>query len=379
MRKIHVVLSAPSMFRFMRGQPAKLRHLGYDVTLVAAASATLDQSCKEEGCDRIEVGIPRNISPIADLRAFLALARLWARTRPDAVMLSGPKAIFLGSLAAFIADVPVRLSVYHGMRQETLRFPMRGLINACDRAAFLASTAVLAVSRSLVEAVKAEGNDPWDKVRPIQPGTANGIRPEDVGYTPAEAVGNRARVRAQFGIGEHHRVLLFLGRLTEDKGLLELPEIFRNVSTRHPGTRLIVVGCDEVNTSFGKAAIGKLAEHPKVHLIGHVTDVGTYIAVADLLVFPSHREGFGMAIIESGIYSLPTIAYDVTGVRDAVVDGESGRLVPLGDVAQFSRRIMEYLDNSQLLAMHGAAARHHASKFTPEAVWPNYRTILGDS
>lgn len=376
MRKLHVVLSAPSMFRFMTGQPARLRQIGYVISVVAAESRSLDQSCQQEGCHRIILEIPRNISLVRDLISFIKLTQLWIRSRPDAVMLSGPKAIFLGSIAAFIADVPVRLSIYHGMRQQTLKFPLRSLINWCDRVAFLASTSVLAVSKSLVDAIKAEGNDPLSKVMPINPGTANGINFNSQFENDKKIALVRNHVRRKHNIGNGDNVLLFLARITEDKGLVELPCIYEKTLERHPNTHMLIVGSQELITNEGIKALDKLSLHPKVHLIGHVEDVESYCAAADVLVFPSHREGFGMAIIEAGFFKRPTVAYDVTGVRDAVVDAVTGTLVNFGNLDQFVTAISRYLKNNMLTEQHGTAARKHAMIFSQDNVWENYRVIL---
>ena len=376
MRKMHVVLSAPSMFRFMSGQPARLRQIGYDISVVAAESSSLDKSCQQEGCSRIKLEIPRNITLVRDLIAFIQLTQLWIRSRPDAVMLSGPKAIFLGSIAAFIADVPVRLSIYHGMRQQTLKFPLRTLINWCDRVAFLASTTVLAVSKSLVDAIKAECNDPLNKVVPISPGTANGINFNSLSENEEKIALVRNQVRGKFGIGNADNVLLFLARITEDKGLVELPYIYAKILERHPNTHMLMVGAQEVITTEGIKAFDKLSLHPKVHLVGHVEDVETYYAAADVLVFPSHREGFGMAIIEAGFLRRPTVAYNVTGVKDAVVNGVTGTLVNFANLDQFVTALSMYMNDYTFRKEHGNAARNHAMTFSADAVWENYRAIL---
>lgn len=371
-----VVLSAPTMFGFMRGQPSKMRELGYKVGVIAAPSAWLDRACGEEKCERHVLDIGRDISAFSDTRALASLCRIFMKQRPSAVILSGPKALFLGSIAAFLVDVPTRLLVYHGMRQETAGWPLRNLLNLCDRISFAAATAVLAVSPSLAKRIKDERLDMYNRARSTKPGTAGGVDIVKLGADQLPCENESANVRARLGLPITGPILLYLGRLCEDKGLHDLPIIAESLARSHPDATLVLVGADESRSVTDKSAMSRLSAQGNVILRAHSERPAEYIIAADLLVLPTRREGFGMAFVECGAFGKPAVGYDVTGARDAVISGKTGMLVPTGDVQALIGATRAYLDDESLRRRHGMAAVDHARSFSPEKVWKSYEDEL---
>lgn len=156
------------------------------------------------------------------------------------------------------------------------------------------------------------------------------------------------------------KMLLSVGRLTPRKGLLEfvccaLPQVI----SEHPDAVLLVIG-DEAPDALNGTGVGSsakimacasalgLAEH--VLILGACTDAELSAAyeAADLCIFPlvdvpGDVEGFGMVAIEAAAHGLPTVAFEVGGVADAIADEKSGWLVPAGDYRQLVKRISQVL------------------------------------
>ena len=80
-------------------------------------------------------------------------------------------------------------------------------------------------------------------------------------------------------------------------------------------------------------------------------------------VFPSVREGWGLTVIEANAFGVPVVATNAPGLRDSVVDGETGFLVPDRDVEAFAERIGRLLTDDALAARMGDAARNWAKRF----------------
>jgi len=376
MKRAVIILSAPEMFGFMRGQPRRLRALGYQPVVLAAASAALDQRAAEEGATRAEVDIRREISPLKDACALLRLAWTLRKLEPEAVLLSGPKAIFLGGMAAWLVGVPTRLVVYHGMRQENARGLLRLVLDACDRVSFASATSVLAVSPSLRQLAIDRQLVPAAKITVTGPGTANGIDADYFARSASVEARSRA-LRRELRLDSQAATVGYVGRLTEDKGLADLYHAFEILRVRKPGARLVLVGADEMRTAAGRLLLGRMRTDPGVSLIGPVDDVRPYLDMLDVLALPSHREGFGMVVLEAAALGVPSVAYDVTGCRDAIMDGRTGRLVRFGDIPAFAQAIREYLDCPALRQSHGSAARHRAeSDYSPDRVWRAYASAL---
>lgn len=372
---ILIVLSAPELYVFMAGQVGRLRGMGYRPVMVSARSQSIESAAKADGFDFVSVDIRREISPLADFRAFFSLAIFMVRRRPSSVLLSGPKAIFLAGMAAWLVGVPVRISVYHGMRQERMRGPRRMLLDVCDQVSFATATRVLVVSPSLLAEIRRRGLDHFQHACATLPGTANGVDFARLGGKD-EWPALRTAARRQLNIATDARVAIFLGRVTEDKGLLDIEHAFLVAKARCPSLILLVVGPDEVHTPSGRACLARLSGHADVRIVGGVTQIVNYLAAADVLLFPSHREGFGMVVLEAGHMGLPAVAYDVTGVRDAVVDGHTGILVPLGRQDLLAEALTEYLCDVGLCHAHGAHAQRHASRYQADAVWQSYSEAL---
>jgi glycosyltransferase involved in cell wall biosynthesis len=136
--------------------------------------------------------------------------------------------------------------------------------------------------------------------------------------------------------------VLYVGRLSEEKGVLELIEAA-------DGLPLVVVGDGPLRDRVPDA-------------VGFVrpADVGSYLERAAVVACPSRREGYGVVARQAMAYGRPVVATSVGGLRDAVVDGETGLVVPPRDVNALRAALAQLLADGDLRARLGSAARHHA-------------------
>lgn len=177
----------------------------------------------------------------------------------------------------------------------------------------------------------------------------------------AELTVNPIEFKKSFSIDRNRILLLSVGRLTKRKGLPEfiqycLPKIVREF----PDTLFIIIGAEATDalskqsneTTKIQQAIYETTLENHVILLGQVSErelTNAYIA-SDLLIFPvldipGDVEGFGMVAIEAAAHGLPTAAFAVGGVIDAVDHGKSGWLVNYGDYKLLSQTIINYLKN----------------------------------
>jgi glycosyltransferase involved in cell wall biosynthesis len=90
----------------------------------------------------------------------------------------------------------------------------------------------------------------------------------------------------------------------------------------------------------------------------------------DLFAFPSYREGFPNAPLEAAAAGLPIVALRATGTLDAIVDGETGTLLPQGDGGAFAEALLRYAGSRELCGLHGRAGQARVGqRFRREAVW----------
>jgi len=200
----------------------------------------------------------------------------------------------------------------------------------------------------------------------------------------------RLRFRKRFQLGEQ-AVLLAAGRLTQRKGLVEfiryaLPEITRQV----PGIRLLIIG-DEATSALKhrdgvrnriQVVTQELGLEGCVSLLGAVDDAclsDAYFA-SDAMVFPvldlpGDVEGFGMVAVEAAAHGLPTIAFAVGGVPDAVADGVSGFLVRPGDVSEMVARTVSVFARPN--EHWNERCRVHAERFAWDIFKQKLTSIVG--
>jgi len=157
--------------------------------------------------------------------------------------------------------------------------------------------------------------------------------------------------------------VLYVGRLSEEKGVRELAEAAHDLP-------LVVVG-DGPLRDLLPGAVGFVPP----------AEVGGYLDRAAVVVCPSRREGYGVVAREAMAHGRPVVATAVGGLVDAVVDGETGLFVPEGDVAALRRALERLLGDAELRARLGAAARVRAcSEFTAaaaaDALVSVYRAVL---
>lgn len=114
----------------------------------------------------------------------------------------------------------------------------------------------------------------------------------------------------------------------------------------------------------------RLRSHPRVVRAGFVSDPASYYQIMDVLAFPSYREGLGTVLLEAAAAEVPSVVFKATGCLDAVRDGVTGTVVPLGDVEVFAHSLKRYLSDERLRHEHGQAGRERVLRqFRPQVIW----------
>ena len=155
---------------------------------------------------------------------------------------------------------------------------------------------------------------------------------------------------------------LYVGRLSDEKGVRELAEAAN-------GLPLVVVGDGPLRSLFPQA-------------VGFVppSELGPYYERAAVVVVPSRREGYGVAAREAMAHARPVVATAVGGLLDAVEDGVTGTLVPLGDVAALRSAIERFLEDSKRRAALGTAGRERVqATLSREASTAKLRDVLAEA
>jgi len=379
-RLVHVVTHPVTARALLAGQLKATRDGGFDVTVVSSPGRDLATVASREGVATVPVAMQREISPVADTVALARLIALFRRNKPHVVNAGTPKAGLLGMVAARVARVPVRVYTLRGLRLETTRGVARRTLAATERVAAGCSNRTVCVSDSLRRRWLELKLGESAKTIVLGSGSSNGV---DVERFRSRSRSEAAVVRSRLGIGAGAPVIGFVGRFTRDKGVGELLAALDVIVSRFPEARVLMLGDFEKGDPVPTEVRRRLESDPRVVRPGFVGDTAEYYAAMDVLAFPSHREGFPNAPLEAAASAVPVVGFAATGTVDAVVDGVTGSLVPIGDVRGLADACSAYLANPDLRARHGVAGRERAVReFRQELVWQRwidfYRALLAE-
>ncbi len=158
--------------------------------------------------------------------------------------------------------------------------------------------------------------------------------------------------------GEHEPAILFVGREWRRKGGDVLIEAFRRIRAERPEVKLTIVGTDEAPRDVdGVEVLGPIADRDRLARL---------YAAARVFCVPSRYEPFGLVYVEAMAHGLPVVAADVGAVSEAVVDGETGALVPPGDAGALAAALLRILADPEHAARLGAAGRERVAR---ELTW----------
>jgi glycosyltransferase involved in cell wall biosynthesis len=362
-RVCFVVSSPLTVLAFLTGHVKALGEL-YEVHIAANARREEIDHPDLRGVTLHPVSIPREIAPLADAAALARLAAVFQRGRYAAVHSQTPKAGLLTALAARAARVPVRIHTYTGQVWATRRGAGRALLKTLDRAIARLDTHVLVDSASQRDFLERERVLAPGQGLVLGPGSASGV--DTARFRPDAA--QRAAVRVQLAIPLDAMVFLFVGRLTREKGVLDLARAFAAVATARDDVYLVWVGADEGGLAAPIAAACG-AQSARVRLVGASPTPERYMAAADTLCLPSYREGFGSVVIEAAAAGIPAIGSRIYGLTDAIEDGVTGLLTAPGDAQALAAAMQRIADDAPLRTRLAAAARARALKdFQAEAL-----------
>jgi len=359
--KVMIIVTAAITARlFMRGYAEHLADSGYEVTLIADDVSEIAGELAARGVSTHSLPMRREPSPVQDLLSMFRMVHLMRRIRPDAVIYATPKASLLGSAAARLLRVPVRIYELWGIRFETATGLARSVFTAIERFIARSSTAVIANSRSLAQQASRLGIVRDDRIEVPGSGSSHGVDAERFSIEAPRPFLDAAT--ASF-LEQHPGMTIgFVGRLHPDKGVDVLLSAAQRLRSTGDAIRVVLVGSAEgIDVPTGGGV--------PVHRTGETDDVRPYLAEFDVLVLMSLREGFPNVVLEAGAMQVPAIVSNATGCVDSVVDGVTGIVVPIGEVDRLVEALKALRDPDRTRSMGEAARQWVLGDFDPHQVW----------
>lgn len=353
--RLAVVAAVPvTLHAFMRLHLEAMASV-YPTTAICGGEASNVRDQLPQSVTFRHVPIQRKISPVRDLVALWALIALFRRERYTLVHSITPKAGLLAMCAAYLCGVSFRVHVFTGQVWATKAGLSRYFLKTLDRLIAVLATHVLADSTSQRQFLIDQGVVRPNRIKVLADGSICGV--DATRFKPEPDV--RIGLRAELQLPAEAVVALFLGRLTRDKGVLDLAHAFVRVAADCPDFYLLVVGPDEeCLTPALQEIFSSCSDH--VRFVGMTNRPEGYMAAADIFCLPSYREGFGSVIIEAAAAGVPAVASRIYGLTDAVDDGETGLLHAPADVISIASALRTLVSDADRRARMGARARERA-------------------
>ena len=356
MKTFLLIASFPdSLIKFRGPLLQALLAKGLDVHVAAPDLAVAEDIRRELmalGVTLHEIGLERTgTNPVADLVSKAELWRLMRRIRPDYVLGYTIKPVIYGSLAAWLAGVPNRMSLVTG-----LGYAFTG--EASGKRGLL---------RKLVQCLYRLGLSKNHKVFFQNPDDHALFRQLDL--LPADissAVVNGSGVDvADYSVTPLPETTSFLliARLLGDKGVREYAKAAKKVKLQHPQVSFRLVGwIDDNPDAIGQHELDEWVNSGTLEFLGKLADVRPAIASSNVYVLPSYREGTPRTVLEAMAMGRPVITTDAPGCRETVVDGDNGFLVSVQSVDELASAMIRFIEEQELTARMGQRSRQIAEE-----------------
>jgi len=341
----------------LKTQVEYMRDIGINVVLVSSDGPELSEIDIDRGLSHEIVEISRSIHLWKDFIALIKLISVFRKHKFDIVHSTTPKAGLLTAIAAFLVKVPVRLHTWTGQQWVTLNGTMRWVSRFADKLIGFLNTRCYADSKSQRQFLVDEKIITSKKIAVIGHGSLAGV---DLNRFDPEkwSLSAKQQLKKDLSIHADSKVLIFVGRITRDKGISELFSAFRGLRDLGYNVDLLLVGpLDQDRGGTGSIRLTDIEQLPKTHYIGYTGCPENYLAISDIFCLPSYREGFGTTVIEAAAMGIPTIGTHINGLIDAIVNSETGILVPSHDDQALPQALRQLLDDSDLIYQMGKAAR----------------------
>lgn len=336
----------------------------YDVTVVTDTDDVDFLKSFDLSVAVVPLSIKRRISLLRDVVALRQLYSLFKKNRFTLIHSIMPKSGLLSMIAGFLARVPIRLHTFTGQVWATRRGLSRRTLKLADRLIACFATQVFVDSHSQRDFLIGQGVVTESKSHVIGNGSICGVDTTRFSPSPSQ----RKMVREVLGIPESDTVFLFVGRLTMEKGLLDLARAFVRVCMGRGNAHLVIVGPDEQDMRRKILSVCTECED-RVHFENYTKVPQDYMAAADVFCLPSYREGFGSVVIEAAGCEVPSIGTRIYGVIDAIVEDVTGLLYEPGNVDQLSMKMIHLMANPDARKEMGRRARERVLRdFSREMV-----------
>jgi glycosyltransferase involved in cell wall biosynthesis len=330
MPKLLLLSTEPITFKLLlSGQPKLMKEEGWELLLVSADGREVQSICRAEGVRHEVIPFVKGVNYVEDFISFWLLFQLIRKERPDVIHSFDSKAGFLGMLAGSLVGIPHRIHSITEMPVHT-KDPQKGL-TFLEKWTFSNATSLWVNSTGMLSFFTSNSGIDADKFKLQGSGSTLGV---DLEKFNRQVLKENHLVAATMRIlpGENDFIILAIGALTKRKGVEDLIAAFLK-SKIVSRSKLVLIGTfEQEEESLSQETIQTIREHPRVVQIDWTDHVEHHLALADVLVQPSHEEGFSNVLLEAAAMQVPIICSNCIGNASFIKQQKTGLVFPVGEV-----------------------------------------------
>ena len=326
MKKICMITTVSITMKSFVLETAKHLHneCGYDVTLICNNDDEFAKSLPEY-IRYIPVKMARGIS-LSGIASTFKLRKIFKKEKFDLIEYMTPNASFYASMAGKMAKIKKRVYSQCGIRYVSLGGIGRRIFKFIEKLTCRFSTHVRAQSPKNMEFAIEEKLCKREKISVIGIGGTIGVSLKECRSFDREEA--RVQNREKYGIPNDAFLYGYVGRINADKGINELVVAFNALSKKKENAYLAMVGMLDESNPISEENMAIANNNERIVLTGAVPKEEVYknMAMFDVLVHPTYREGFGKVLQEAMGMSIPIITTDVPGPSEVIENNVSGIL-----------------------------------------------------
>lgn len=407
MKKLIRITTIPLSLDKLIGEQLTYINQFYEVIAVSADKSELEKVANKYGVQNHHIEMTRTISPIKDLIAVWRLYKFLKKEKPQIVHSHTPKAGIVGMMAAILAGVPNRFHTVAGLPLLEAVGIKRKILNAVESLTYRFATRVFPNSFGLQEIILKKFFSAQHKIKVLGPGSSNGI---DTNHFNISQISSDKQhvLKDQLGLSASDFIFIFVGRLVSDKGVNELVNAFkslqskikefsktaspnlnlnphdRTITTRQlPTPKLLLVGPLENDLdALLPQTLLEIEQNESIINVGYQSDVRPYFAIADVLTFPSYREGLPNVVLQSLAMQLPAIVTNINGCNEIITHAQNGLIIPPKDHTFLQHAMEQLITNPSLYHHLKSNSRDSIAPYEQSLIWSallaEYQSVVKD-
>ena len=355
-----------SLNKLLKGQ-LKFLSKEFEVIGLSSSGTDLDEVKDREGVKTIAVEMQRGMSPFKDIVSLVKLYLVFKKEKPQIVHSITPKAGLLCMLAAKFAGVPIRMHMFTGLLFPTMKGFSQKFFIKMDQLLCWAATNIYPEGNGVKQDL-INYNITSKPLKVLANGNVNGI---DLDFFSPKQISEdqKYQLRNELNFDPQDFVFVFVGRLVGDKGINELVDAFKSFDNSN--VKLLLVGPLELKQDpIKEATIKEITNNKNIISVGSKSDVRPYLAISDVLVFPSYREGFPNVVLQAGAMELPCIVTNISGCNEIIEEGKNGIIIPPKNKLAIANAMNFVIDNKDKKEFFMKNARSMIeSRYNQKLVW----------